>query len=135
MVHVLEHSPFAYDVADAFRAYDWRRESAFPWGFNPTSSGECPTFIFPDVFESERQACVFPLDDTDFAKGTSTDDSQETEVVQVHWRRPKPVLASRTAVGEQQVSHGNVPSPSNSTGFPWLFPMASDYSIFFLPTS
>jgi hypothetical protein len=63
MVHVLEHSPFAYDVADAFRAYD---------------------FIFPDVFESERQACVFPLDDTDFAKGTSTDDSQETEVVQVH---------------------------------------------------
>lgn len=38
------------------------------------ASGECPTFIFPDVFEGEGQACVFPLDDPNFAKGTSTDD-------------------------------------------------------------
>lgn len=36
--------------------------------------GQCPTFVFPNVFEGERQACVFPLDDPDFAKGTSTDD-------------------------------------------------------------
>jgi hypothetical protein len=48
-------------------------------------SWKCPTFIFPDVLESERQACVLPLDNADFAKGTSADDSQETEMVQVHW--------------------------------------------------
>lgn len=34
------------------------------------------TFIFAYVFEGEREAGVFPLDDSNLAKSTSADDSQ-----------------------------------------------------------
>jgi hypothetical protein len=33
------------------------------------------TFIFPYVFQRKRQAGILPLDDADFPKGASADDS------------------------------------------------------------
>ena len=40
------------------------------------------TFIFANVLQCERQARVFPLDDSNLAKGATADDAQEAKVVE-----------------------------------------------------
>lgn len=47
-------------------------------------SSETPTFIFPDILESERQTGVFPLDYANLAKCTFSHHPKEAEMVQVH---------------------------------------------------
>lgn len=44
----------------------WTRDSDWAWGH---------TFILPDVLQGEGQAGILPLDDPDFAEGSSADDS------------------------------------------------------------
>jgi hypothetical protein len=39
------------------------------------------TLIFANVFQSEGQTGVFPLDDTNFAEGTAADNSEQAKVV------------------------------------------------------
>jgi len=63
VVDMLEHAPFADDV--------------------PYALGS-DNFIFAYVLEGKGQAGVLALDDTHFPKGTSADDSQQTEMVEVH---------------------------------------------------
>lgn len=41
------------------------------------------TFILTDIFEGKRETRVFALDDTNFAKSTFADYTQQAEVVQV----------------------------------------------------
>lgn len=43
------------------------------------------TFVFPYVLERECEARVLSLDNAHFSKGTFADDSQQTEVVEIHW--------------------------------------------------
>jgi hypothetical protein len=50
------------------------------------------TFIFPDVLQSKGQTSILPLDYANLAKGTSTDDSEKTEVIEVDCQR-EPWLA------------------------------------------
>jgi hypothetical protein len=45
-----------------------------------------PTFIFSDILEGEGQVRVLSLNNSDLAKGTSADDSQEAEMIQVHYK-------------------------------------------------
>jgi hypothetical protein len=45
-----------------------------------------PTFIFPYVLERKREAGVFPLDDAHLAEGALANNSQQSEVVEVHFR-------------------------------------------------
>ncbi len=47
---------------------------------------EARTFIFANVFEGKGQACILSLDDADLAKGPFTDDTQETEVIEIDCR-------------------------------------------------
>jgi hypothetical protein len=42
------------------------------------------TFIFAYIFQRERQAGVLALDDAHLSKRSSSDDSQQSEVVQVY---------------------------------------------------
>jgi len=39
------------------------------------------TFILANVLQRKRQARVFPLDDAHLAKGSSTDDAKQAEVI------------------------------------------------------
>lgn len=64
MVYMFEHAPFTNDIPNALGPYD---------------------FIFPYVFESKRQAGIFPLDDSHFTKGSSADDSKKAEMIEVHF--------------------------------------------------
>ena len=79
MVEVFEHASFTDDVPHALRAYDCDTASAL--SFHRWVVGR--TFIFPDVFESECEAGVFSLDDAHLSKGTFSNDSQQSEVVEV----------------------------------------------------
>jgi len=54
VIQVLQHPSFSYYISHAFRADD---------------------FIFPDVFEGEGEASVFPLDNSNFAESAFADDS------------------------------------------------------------
>ena len=42
------------------------------------------TFIFANVLQCEGQAGIFPLHDSNFSESAPADDSQETEVIEVH---------------------------------------------------
>lgn len=53
-------------------------------GFLSNQRSSSLTFIFPYVFESKRQAGIFPLDDSHFTKGSSADDSKKAEMIEVH---------------------------------------------------
>lgn len=48
--------------------------------------GERPelTFIFTDIFEGKGQVRVLSLNNSHLSKGTSADDSQQAEMIQVH---------------------------------------------------
>ncbi len=43
------------------------------------------TFIFAYVLERKCQASVLSLDDADLPKGSFANDSQQTEVIEVHY--------------------------------------------------
>lgn len=45
------------------------------------------TFIFSNVLEGKREACIFPLDDSNLSKGSFANNAEETEVVEVHCER------------------------------------------------
>jgi len=64
VVDVFEHSALTDDVTDALGSYD---------------------FIFADVFEGKGQIGVLAFDDSNLSKGASADDSQQTEVIEVHF--------------------------------------------------
>jgi hypothetical protein len=64
MVNIFQHSAFADDVSHAFGSYD---------------------FIFTDIFEGKGQVRILPLNNSHLSKGTSADDSQQAEMIQVHF--------------------------------------------------
>jgi hypothetical protein len=53
------------------------------------------TLIFANVFQGERKSRVFSLDDSNFAKGTTADDSKQAEVVEVHYQYAEAPFVSR----------------------------------------
>jgi hypothetical protein len=63
MVDIFKHSTFSDDVTHAFRSYN---------------------FIFSDIFESKREVCILSLDNSYLSEGTSTDDSQQAEVIEIY---------------------------------------------------
>lgn len=83
VIHVLEHSSFSDDIADAFGANDCMRLLASPQQHNrglldassESRLGPIRTFIFPYVFQRKRQPGILALDDADLSKGASADDS------------------------------------------------------------
>jgi alpha-acetolactate decarboxylase len=44
------------------------------------------TFIFTDIFEGKGQVRILPLNNSHLSKGTSADDSQQAEMIQVHYK-------------------------------------------------
>ena len=45
------------------------------------------TLILTDIFQGKCQSRVFPFDNTNFAEGTFSDHSEETELVKVDYER------------------------------------------------
>lgn len=43
------------------------------------------TFIFANILESKGQVCVFALNDSDFAKGTTANYSQKAKVIETDY--------------------------------------------------
>lgn len=94
MVDMLEHAAFADDVPYALGSYncgkkprqhsDQRRRD---WMDAVRRFAARRTFIFPYVFQSKGQAGVLALDDANLSEGASADDTQESEMVEVHYRR------------------------------------------------
>jgi hypothetical protein len=64
MIDIFQHSPFSNNVTHAFRSHN---------------------FIFSDIFKSKGKIRVLSLDNSYLSKGTSADDSQEAEMIEVHF--------------------------------------------------
>ena len=81
---MLEHAPLSYYISNAFGSNNCDRVSApvhlssslFCSIAGRKADGFVRTLIFTDVFQSEGKRSVFPLDDSDFAKCATTDDSK-----------------------------------------------------------
>jgi hypothetical protein len=127
VVDMLEHASFANDVANALGPYHWNKGISRCRCETVGLDWPGHTFIFSNVLQGERQPGVFPLDNSNLSKGASSDNPQQAEMVQIHCIWPllaelRPHACCKNAnLGRRSAS----PSPSNSTGFPWLFPIAA----------
>ena len=79
MVKVLEHPPLTNNVPDALRFHHCYTLSA-----RLSLFASRRTFVLADVLERVGAAIVFPLHDTDFAKGALAYDAEEAKMVEVH---------------------------------------------------
>jgi hypothetical protein len=43
------------------------------------------TFLFADIFQGKRKACVLPFNDPHFSKCALSNDTQEPEMIEVDW--------------------------------------------------
>jgi hypothetical protein len=91
VVEVLEHASLANDIPHALGPYNCDTASAYKdvrserrW-----NRKEPHTFIFPNILESKCEPGILSLDDSHFPKSPLPDDSQQPEVVEVHYARRK----------------------------------------------